>query len=214
VRDERLYRARAARPSMARPPTEPYAAAAPVAMVLVAVVVGMVPLVGTAVMVGATVVSTTEVVDTTTSVVGAASELVSGTDSEVVGSGSDSEVVGAGSSPPVLAQRASVAGRTSFRATSAPHSAMTQLVAAPWTAEKLSSLQTQSKSVVVQLVSEEMASSRQGIAQVGTSARVWARATAARAMATNAYFMLKVLKAVEVDWVGVGLVMQVNRQRV
>lgn len=79
-----------------------------------------------------------------------------------------------------------------LRALSAPHLSMTQLVAAPWMALKLLSLQMQAKSLVVQSVSLEMASSMQGRAHVGMSASVWALATAARAAATKAYFMVAV----------------------
>jgi len=189
---ELIYRARAAKPSMARPPMGPKAAAAPVGGTT-AVVVGAVPLLeGGTTTVGATVavvegVAAAVVVAAASVVVAAASEVVAAASDEV-----SAAALVVSLPPPWAEQRASVAGRTLFRATSAPHLSMTQLVAAPWMALKLLSLQMQTRSVVSQLVVLPTASSMQGRAHDGMSARVWAPTAATRAAATKAYFILTV----------------------
>jgi hypothetical protein len=193
-----LYRARAARPSMAKPPMAPTWAAPPVVGTLVVAVVVTVPLVGGEVTVGATVVSRVLVETTTTEEVVASAVVSSAVEvSSAVVVGAEGALVVVPDEPePWFLQRASVAGRTLLMATSPPHLEITQLVALPWMALKLSFLQMQAKSVVSQVVSLETASWMQGRAHEGISARVWARATAARARATKAYFILKVLKVV------------------
>lgn len=92
---------------------------------------------------------------------------------------------------PAFLQKASVAGRTLFRATSAPHLSMTQGVAEPRMTSKF--LQTQASSEMAQLDLAVMASSRQGMAHDGISARVCAWTSAAKARATTEYFILAVV---------------------
>jgi hypothetical protein len=110
---------------------------------------------------------------------------------------------GFSTSLPAFSQRAWVAGRTLLTATSAPHSLITQVVAGPWILSK--EAQTHLVSSTEQLVVSAMALSRQGRAHEGISARDWAATRpAAAARRTAEYFILKVGFGFGFGWKGSG----------
>jgi len=177
---------------MAMAPTEPTPAAP---AVTTAVVVGTVPLEGTettelTVVAAAEVVTAAEEVVTATAVVVPAAEVLTGYVAEVVAAAA---VVEAPPPPAAEAEtalhRASAAGRTLLTATGSVQALNTQAEADPWMVAMF--LHTQARSLSWQLVSLVTAVSRQGSAQDGMSARVWAEARlAARARRAAVYFIL------------------------